>query len=107
MMNDPNNPFRHGSAKASGHDRAYEEMVAREAARKDENARNFAASLNRPVCPAPAKSPYESGSRALYSPSAIAFAPRSDISVAEKAWNVLWKSCGVVLVLMLLAALGQ
>jgi hypothetical protein len=106
-MNDPNNPFKHGTAKASSHDRAYEEMLAREAARKDENARIFAASLNRPVCPAPAKSHYESGSRALYSQSAIAFAPRSDISVAEKAWNVVWKSCGVALFLLLLAALGQ
>ncbi|RIK59415.1 MAG: hypothetical protein DCC64_15820 [Planctomycetota bacterium] len=108
-MYDPNNPYRHGSALASRHDREYEDRLAREQARKDEYARILIASFSQlsPRYVAPAK---------VYAP-----APRRDLpvspprqhwqgsnySMANRAWNFVWKSCGAVLLLLLLAALAQ
>ncbi len=103
-MNDPKNPFMHGSAKATRHDVDYAERLAREAARKDANARILMESFKAPVWAAPVRSSTLPGRRALSSAPTVAFVPRGDASAAKKTWNIHWMWCGVLLVILLLAA---
>lgn len=110
MLNDPKNPYPYGSALASRHDKNYEDSMARQAARREELARQFCAIVNPPPA-APKKlipsiKVADPGHYGSSLPSYVRGERGHDRSAANKLWNFVWKSCGVIMALSLLAALG-
>ncbi|MGE0061408.1 MAG: hypothetical protein AB7T86_04945 [Xanthobacteraceae bacterium] len=111
MLNDPKNPYRHGSALASRHDKNYEDYVARESGRKDAIARQIGAFVNPPPAPPrpimPAIKFADPGW--VHASSVPVFVRQESIKrhpPAQKLWKRIWMSCGLLLVFCLLAALA-